>query len=59
MNGENAPAEQKTANIPSIFKNTNKKKCVNYRDVTVILTIARIHGKNKSQQTGFSAVNHF
>jgi len=45
INGEKVPEEWKIAVITSIHKKGDKRKCVNYRGISVTRTFSRIYGR--------------
>jgi len=44
INGEKVPEEWKVAIITSIHKKGDKRKCENYRGISVTSTFSRIYG---------------
>ena len=46
INGEKVPEEWKFAIITSIHKKGDKRKCENYRGISVMSTFKRIYGHN-------------
>ena len=45
INGEKVPEEWKAALVTSVHKNGDKRKCENYRGLSVTSTFSRIYGR--------------
>ena len=52
INGDKVPEEWKFAIITSIHKKQNKKKCENYRGISVTSTFNRIYGRILAKLVG-------
>lgn len=45
LRGEDTPEKWKTAHISNLYKKGDRKKCTNYRSLSVINSFSRIYGK--------------
>ena len=45
LRGEDTPAEWRTAYISNLYKKGDRKKCTNYRGLSVINSLCRVYGK--------------